>query len=229
MSLFNFANSTGLFAAVYTAGAMAYKKQLIPVISAAEGYEKVAATYDQDLAEYDSYDLRPFVHALPRDAHGLRVLDAGGGTGRWAIRLAKRGADVTLADPAPAMLAIARRKDGRITTVKAAIEALPFPDASFDVTLCAFVLGYCPDLVQALGELVRVTRPGGLLLLSSSSERKSPLHRVENRKPFLIDVTYHRPDEYRDALEDLGCTVEVQEPVRTAKDVVAGHVIIARH
>lgn len=207
---------------------MSYEKKRVPVLSAAAAYEKVADQYDRDLAEYDSYDLRPFTLALPRELAGLRALDAGGGTGRWAVRLARRGAVVTLVDPAPAMLKLARRKGGGFQTVLGSIEALPFADASFDIVLCAFVLGYCEDLPQALGELVRVLVPGGLLLISTSSERRSPEHRVANRDPFLLDVTYHRPDEYRDALEDLGCTVERLESVRTAKDVVAGTVIVAR-
>jgi ubiquinone/menaquinone biosynthesis C-methylase UbiE len=207
---------------------MGYQKKRVPVLPADEAYDKVAAEYDKDQAFYDEIDLKPFTQALPRELAGLKVLDAGGGTGRWAARLAKRDAKVTLADPAPAMVKLARKKDARIETVAAPVEALPFPDASFDIVLCAFVLGYVADLEAALAELTRVLAPGGLLLISQSPERKSPLHRVGNRNPFLIDVSYHRPEAFTAALERLRCPIEKLEQPESKKGTVLGTVIVAR-
>ena len=206
---------------------MGYDKRHMPVVPAAAGYERVATTYDRDLDDYDAIDKRAFVRALPAELEGLVALDAGGGTGRWAVRLAKRGADVTLADPSPAMLQIGAAKDGRIHTVVAPDEELPFPDATFDIIVCAFVLGYCPDLDAAVRELARVAKPNALLLLSNSSERKSPIHRVGNSDPFILDVTLYHPSALTQALEKHDCTISSLEVVRTEKGVRSGTVIVA--
>jgi ubiquinone/menaquinone biosynthesis C-methylase UbiE len=45
-------------------------------------------------------------------------------------------------------------------------QALPFPDASFDTVVCTFALWAIPDERRAVGEMIRVLRPGGLLLLA---------------------------------------------------------------
>ena len=206
---------------------MGYQKQRVPVLSAAEGYELVARSYDKDQKDYDEIDLKHFLRVLPAELAGLAVLDAGGGTGRWAARMAKRGATVTLLDPAPAMLAIAKAKDARIEAVQGSVEDVPFADETFDIAVCAFVLGYVQDLDAAAAELVRVVKPGGLLLVSHNPERKSPLHRAPGRPPFLLDVTYHRPEEMAETFARLGCDVKVTE-VRTKKTVLAGLLLEVR-
>jgi ubiquinone/menaquinone biosynthesis C-methylase UbiE len=50
-----------------------------------------------------------------------------------------------------------------IDFLAAAIEALPFPDASFDVALSNGVLNLIPDKPAALGQIIRVLKPGGRL------------------------------------------------------------------
>lgn len=60
------------------------------------------------------------------------------------------------------------------------IEALPVPDASFDVVLCSQVLEHCDDPAQAVRELRRVTRPGGRVLAST--------HGVQVYHPSPVDL-----------------------------------------
>lgn len=206
---------------------MGYDKQHVPILPGAEGYDLVASTYDRDQRQYDEVDLRAFTAALPESLAGLRALDAGGGTGRWGVRLLQRGAAVVVSDPSPSMLALARKKDPRLEVVVAPVEALPFPDGTFSATVCSFVLGYCPDLAPALRELVRTLAPGGLLLIAHAPERKSPIHRVSGKRPFLLDVTYHRPEEIAEALEQLDCTVEV-EHVWARSGALAGTLFVVR-
>ena len=51
------------------------------------------------------------------------------------------------------------------TCLRGRIEALPFPEASFDVVVCVTVLCFTPDPRRAVGEMARVLRPGGRLVL----------------------------------------------------------------
>lgn len=77
------------------------------------------------------------VDQLLRHHGGHRVLDAGCGTGRVAIELAKRGHSVVGVDADPAMLDAARAKDPAITWVLADLADPPLPAARFDVVLLA--------------------------------------------------------------------------------------------
>ena len=57
--------------------------------------------------------------------------------------------------------------DNPRASLRGPIEAIPAPDASFDVVLCAQVLEHVDDPAQGVRELARVTRPGGRVLLST--------------------------------------------------------------
>jgi ubiquinone/menaquinone biosynthesis C-methylase UbiE len=103
---------------------------------------------------------------------GERVLDVACGTGVVA-RLASHevGATGTVAglDVNPDMLAVARSATPPGMTIewhKASAEAMPLPDASFDVVLCQMGLQFIPDKHAALREMRRVLVCGGRLLLN---------------------------------------------------------------
>jgi ubiquinone/menaquinone biosynthesis C-methylase UbiE len=98
-----------------------------------------------------------------------RVLDIGSGTGSLAIEI-KRAfprAEVVGLDPDPKALAIARRKATRasmsIQFDRGFADALPYPDASFDVVTSSLMFHHLPpsDKEQALREVRRVLAPGG--------------------------------------------------------------------
>jgi SAM-dependent methyltransferase len=103
---------------------------------------------------------------------GERVLDVACGTGVVA-RLASQqvGASGTVAglDVNPGMLAVARSAtpaDMSIDWHEASAEAMPLPDASFDVVLCQMGLQFMPDKHAALCEMRRVLVRGGRLILN---------------------------------------------------------------
>jgi SAM-dependent methyltransferase len=78
------------------------------------------------------------------------------------------GLDVVALDPFPRMLAQLRRRRPDFRTVEATGHAIPFPDGRFDLTYCVAVMHHiaAPDLVRAtLAEMVRVTRPGGTIVV----------------------------------------------------------------
>jgi SAM-dependent methyltransferase len=110
---------------------------------------------------------------LPADG---RVLDAGGGPGRYAVELAERGYRVSHLDPTPELVDVARRKVDE-AGVSAAVDHalgdvrhLPYPADAFDATCClGGVLSHVVDAGErrdAAAELRRVTRPGGPVFVS---------------------------------------------------------------
>jgi len=103
---------------------------------------------------------------------GERVLDVACGTGVVArLASAQVGAAGTVAgvDVNPGMLAVARSATPAGQSIEwhdAPAEAMPLPDASFDVVLCQMGLQFMPDKHAALREMRRVLVPGGRLILN---------------------------------------------------------------
>jgi ubiquinone/menaquinone biosynthesis C-methylase UbiE len=124
-------------------------------------------------------------------------------------------ARLTGIDISPAMLAKARdRADdlGREADLRIGdAQALPFGDANFDTVVCAFSLCSIPDEKRALAEMVRVMRPGGLLLLADHIDAGAWHGRLIQRLIELITVPlageHYRRRPLRH-LSDLGLTVE---------------------
>ena len=137
-------------------------------------------------------------------APGQTVLDAGCGTGTFAIaakaRVGTTGA-VHGIDASAEMIARARRKADRagveVSFETAALEALPFPDAHFDVATTSLVLHHLPaDLrLRCLRELRRVLRPGGCLLAvdlggaGARGAKLTPIALLHASSPFDLDAT----------------------------------------
>lgn len=104
---------------------------------------------------------------------GQRVLDVACGTGAVTQLVAQQvgpTGQVVGLDLTPGMLAIARTRPAATTASiewqEGSAEALPFPDASFDVVLCQQGVQFFPNRVAALREMRRVLVPGGKLRLS---------------------------------------------------------------
>jgi SAM-dependent methyltransferase len=106
------------------------------------------------------------------DVHaGERLLDVAAGNGNVSLAAARRFCDVTATDYVPALLDRARERAAAerlaIEFREADAEALPFPDASFDVVVSTFGVMFTPDQERAAAELVRVCRRGGKIGLAN--------------------------------------------------------------
>ncbi|GAA4734448.1 hypothetical protein GCM10025783_00040 [Amnibacterium soli] len=101
---------------------------------------------------------------------GVRLLDAGCGSGELLRLAADRGAAVAGCDPSPAMLAVAGRSAPEADLRTGGLEALPWPDGAFDVVTAVNAL-HLADQGPALAEVRRVLAPGGLLALAGWAER----------------------------------------------------------
>ena len=113
---------------------------------------------------------------LARVGPGSNALDVATGTGDLAIELARRGAEVTGSDFAPAMLEIARRKAPGLTFEAGDALELSYPDGSFDAATVGFGARNFADLDRGLREMTRVVRPGGrVVVLEITTPQKPPL------------------------------------------------------
>jgi ubiquinone/menaquinone biosynthesis C-methylase UbiE len=106
-------------------------------------------------------------------APGIRVLDAGCGTGGLIRRLTPRhpGWRWSGIDLEPLAYALARERTVGADIRPASVTALPFPDASFDAVVSADVLYHVDDDEAALREFFRVLRPGGIAVINVPAYR----------------------------------------------------------
>lgn len=148
------------------------------------------------------------VLALLGEVRGMRVLDAGCGTGYLARKLARSGASVTGVDVSERMIDIAREREQReplgVAYERASIqEATTLAAESFDAAVANFVLMDTPDPEAALREMRRLVKPGGRLVAAMShpcfacgpgdwqvAAPDSP--RIEDRAAFRVDNYFVR-------------------------------------
>ena len=157
-------------------------------MSAYEDYTAVSADYDRTRVPIGVEIILGCLSVGGGDRASLRVLDAGCGTGSFAVALRTSVGAIDAVDMNPAMLRVARDKlDGTpgcpVALHEAGIDALPFEDGSFDAVMVNQVLHHLPDAPQrgwpmhrrVLGELARVLRPGGAAIVNTCSHRQ--MHR----------------------------------------------------
>jgi len=101
---------------------------------------------------------------------GLRVADVGTGTGILALELARLDLDVIAIDHSPRMLDAARAKlaeagVARVDLRRGEASALPLADAEVDAALAHMVLHYLPSPGDAIREMARVVKPGGVVVI----------------------------------------------------------------
>ena len=113
---------------------------------------------------------------LARVGPGSRALDVATGTGDLAIALAARGAEVVGSDFSEGMLERARSKSAAVRWELGNALALEYPDGSFDAATVGFGARNFSDLAQGLGEMARVVRPGGrVVVLEITTPTRPPL------------------------------------------------------
>jgi SAM-dependent methyltransferase len=97
---------------------------------------------------------------------GIRLLDAGCGSGLFAELAAQRGADVVGLDAAPGLVEYARRRRPAARYVVEDLEHIPFSDGTFDVVTAFNSVLYAADPRHALAEITRVTASAGTAVVT---------------------------------------------------------------
>lgn len=133
-----------------------------------EAWDAIAALYDAHVAPGES-ELATAGLGLAGLKAGDTFLDVAAGTGGLSLPAARLGAKVLATDWSPKMIEHfnARARDEGLDAEGRVMDchALDIPDDSYDVTGSQFGVMLVPDQAQALREMVRVTRPGGRVLL----------------------------------------------------------------
>jgi len=114
----------------------------------------------------------------------LAILDAGGGTGGFAVPLAGLGHNVTLIDPSPDSLAAAERRAAEMNVPLRTVQgdvadlAMVAGEASADLVLCHSVLEYVDSPADAMASIAQVVRPAGAVSVLAASSVAAVIHRA---------------------------------------------------
>ncbi len=141
---------------------------------------------------------------------GRRILDVAAGTGTSGMALTARGARVVACDFSASMLAIGRSRHPAMDFVVGDGHQLPFPDGTFDAVTISFGLRNVADSSRVLAEMLRVTRPGGLLTVCEFSLPETPLRRALFRAYLrhLVPLIARRVSSNPEAYAYLGESIE---------------------
>lgn len=205
-------------------------------------YGEKSSSYDSafDIMYFKIYDAITWKYVepyIPSSSDAL-ILDAAGGTGRWALRIAEKGCRVILLDISEGMLKAAKEKvekgglQHRIIMEKGDIRRLRYADETFDMIICEHTLFLLDEPDDAVKEFARVLKKGAPLIISAQNRYVQALMHLpcteiptSEKLEEVLDVLLRRkydamtkngkvkiytwtPDEFRNLLERNGFSVQ---------------------
>ena len=183
-------------------------------------YDTVAPEYAEKFK--DEMDDKPFDHncldRLAREVGDLGpICDLGCGPGQIARYLHRQGVNTLGVDLSPQMIAEAQRLNPEIPFHQGNMLALPDADNSWGGIAAFYCIIHIPreQIVDALREMKRVLKPGGVLLVTFHIGAE--IKHIEEwwEKPVSLDFAYYKPDEMENWLKDAGFVLEetlIREP-----------------
>jgi len=151
-----------------------------------------------------------------------KILDAGCGTGRWSVRLAKRGAKVYGIDFSEGMLSQAKKKAEKekvnIDFISHDLtKRFPFQKRFFDAILCSTVIESIKNIEPVFREFGRTVKKNGILVIMTITpflrERETARFKIGNIKYLIPVKVHHFFEDYFRWLKENGFILEdVKEP-----------------
>ncbi|AFV90421.1 demethylmenaquinone methyltransferase [Acidipropionibacterium acidipropionici] len=190
-------------------------------------FDGVAQRYDvmnsiMTLGAVDRW--RDLVVDAVEPAPGQVILDLAAGTGTSSATFAARGADVYPTDISMGMLQVGHRRQPELHFVAGDATRLPYADDSFDAVTISYGLRNVEDTSAALSEMLRVTRPGGRLVVCEfSTPTWGPFRRVY--KDYLlgaIPAMARLASSNRDAYDYLAESILAWPDQQHLADLMAG-------
>lgn len=175
-------------------------------------------------------DVGELVAARAELTPGLDLLDVACGSGNAALPAARAGARVTGLDLVPALLAKGRAKAANrgvtIRWVEGDAEQLPFPDTSFDRVVSTFGHMFAPRHRQTADEMLRVCRPGGIIVTATWAADGIVGAMSEASAPFLPPlpeyasppVFWGREEYIRELFGEAARAIEIERHVNWIED-----------
>jgi malonyl-CoA O-methyltransferase len=198
------------------------KKQSLPLISPKEAYELWAASYGEDRNPVQRLESQALRELLP-PIRGRVVLDLGCGKGRVSRLALEREAGQTVGmDFSRQMLqaAAAGTDSASAHYLAGDVVSLPFKSETFEVVVCALLMGHIQNLDGVLSQIYEVLRPGGFLLISDFHPFETLRGSVrsfkdaKNNRSYAIEQHLHLFEDYLKSLNKLGFTLEdLREPL----------------
>lgn len=190
------------------------------VLNTQSSYDAVAAEYAEKFK--DEMDDKPFdrdcLGRLAREVGTLGpICDLGCGPGQIARYLHRQGVDTVGVDLSPLMIAEAQRLNPEIHFHQGDMLALPDVDNSWGGIAAFYCIIHIPreKIVDALREMKRVLRPGGMLLLTFHIGNEIKHLHDWWEKPVNLDFAFYQPDTMENWLMEAGFELEetlVREP-----------------
>ena len=137
----------------------------IPNMDVESGYRLWADTYDDlhnPLISVEEPIIRRLINSIPPG----RALDAACGTGRYARYMSELSHKVSAVDLSAEMLDRARANAPEAEFKSGSLEALPFPDQTFDLVMCGLALTHLSEISRAIAEMARVLKVGGIAIIA---------------------------------------------------------------
>ncbi|WP_344840383.1 demethylmenaquinone methyltransferase [Kribbella ginsengisoli] len=165
----------------------------------AEGYDRTNAVATMGLEK--AY-WRPQTLAEIAPRKGMKILDLAAGTGASSVKLREAGAEVVSCDFSVGMLRVGKRRYPELDLIAGDALRLPFADETFDVVTISWALRNVNDVTVALAEMLRVTKPGGRLVVLENSHptwkpfRVAYLEYMMRAVPVVAKAVSTNPDAY---------------------------------
>lgn len=175
-------------------------------------YNDFSNTYSENI-NYDEASNTLFYNQLPVDLVDKKVLDVGCGDGSDLKKISEKGAIIYGVEPSEEFVKYAKQTNPSAIIKEGVAENIPFSDAMFDVVVSKWALQTCSELENALNEIARVLKPGGIFILLS----KHPMQQYFGKmREYGNDANYF--EQKVSTLHIFNGKITLKEPTHTLNE-----------